>query len=165
MSGLYSGDNLREYVGVVLKLSKFSYPLVSDLMEQTAFHHNFMMLLLLLHNFMRELLFLVRRFEHWELDQFYILTKWWNQAQWTPRKAHGFPTGLGCPSILLPGHPIHFQESNHSSAVSDLKKTDNRRSWNFSPLLLGDNAMVYTGWCDRPGRQVPSQYPLLLLFY
>lgn len=63
MSGLYSGDNLREYVGVVPKLSKFSYPLVSDLMEQTAFHHNFM-LLPLLHNFRRELLFLVLRFEH-----------------------------------------------------------------------------------------------------
>ena len=54
MSGLYSGDNLREYVGVVLKLSKFSCPSVSDLMELTAFHHNFM----------RELLFLVLRFGH-----------------------------------------------------------------------------------------------------
>lgn len=42
VSGLYSGDNLRESVGVVLRFSKFSYHSVSDLMEQTVSHHNFM---------------------------------------------------------------------------------------------------------------------------
>lgn len=57
-------------------------------------------------------------------------------------KAHGFPTGPGCPSILLPGHPIYFQGSNYNSPVSDPKKAVSGRNWNSSPLLLEDKDMV-----------------------